>query len=220
MCFSATASFAASAILAGAGAVSLSASKSVKEKYFAAIPLIFSAQQFVEGVLWLSLRNTAYAHWEMPATFSFLAIAQVVWPFWVPFSVLMFEENKSRKNWLKFLTVFGFLVASYLAYSLFTYPAKADISGYHVNYTLETPLYSKWYSGFFYFIPTVVPPFMSGAKYMRSLGIIILASFVLAKLFFPDYLISVWCYFAAVLSAVVFIVVKARSKEGREESRN
>ena len=46
MCFSATASFAASGALGLVGAASLAKTKSKKEVPFAAVPLIFAVQQF------------------------------------------------------------------------------------------------------------------------------------------------------------------------------
>ena len=55
MCFSAEASFGASAILLTIGVISLNKSVNVPQKVLSCIPFIFGVQQFSEGILWLSL---------------------------------------------------------------------------------------------------------------------------------------------------------------------
>jgi len=57
MCFSATASFGASAVLGVIGIVAVAKAKTNPQRVFATIPLIFSVQQLSEGFLWLSLKN-------------------------------------------------------------------------------------------------------------------------------------------------------------------
>jgi len=67
MCFSATASFSAGAVLRGIGALTLKAARRPCEWPFAAIPLLFAIQQLIEGMIWLtfsadaSLLNTVMA---------------------------------------------------------------------------------------------------------------------------------------------------------------
>lgn len=55
MCFSAPASFALSGILTGFGAASIKQSSSRSRRLFAAIPLLFAAQQAAEGIVWLTV---------------------------------------------------------------------------------------------------------------------------------------------------------------------
>lgn len=59
MCFSATASFSAGVILLGAGVLAVRAARSPRELPLAAIPLLFSIQQLIEGVVWLTFRYEA-----------------------------------------------------------------------------------------------------------------------------------------------------------------
>jgi hypothetical protein len=75
-------------------------------------------------------------------------------------------------------------------------------------YTLNFPAYFWWFSGLFYFVPTVLPPFFSSIKKMVWLGILVFLSFLVSKLFFFEQLISVWCFFAATMSVVVWYVLK------------
>jgi hypothetical protein len=177
------------------------------------IPLIFSFQQLIEGFLWLALENPDYSNLEKPATLLFLIIAQIFWPFWVPFSILLTEVNPLRRTILAALSGIGLLVAVYLGYCLFTYPAQASISGHHISYELDFPYRFIWFSGLFYFIPTVIPAFISGLKKMFLLGFTILSSFIVTRLFFNEHLISVWCYFAAVISVIVYFIMRDLNKK-------
>ena len=55
MCFSATASVSAGAVLLGIGTLTLKAANRPREFPFAAIPMLFAIQQLSEGVIWLTI---------------------------------------------------------------------------------------------------------------------------------------------------------------------
>ena len=54
MCFSAEVSFTAAGVLGALGAVCIGQASRLREKPLAAIPLLFAAQQALEGFIWLS----------------------------------------------------------------------------------------------------------------------------------------------------------------------
>ena len=63
MCFSATASFSAGAVLLGLGALTLKSARRPRELLYAAIPLLFAIQQLSESVIWLTFRyETVMTH--------------------------------------------------------------------------------------------------------------------------------------------------------------
>ena len=65
MCFSATASFTAGAVLLGVGTLTLRSALASRHSHrrrdlpFAAIPLLFAIQQLIEGVVWLTVSAEA-----------------------------------------------------------------------------------------------------------------------------------------------------------------
>ena len=59
MCFSATASFSAGAVLLGLGTLTVKSAHRRRELPLAAIPLLFAIQQLTEGVIWLTFRYDA-----------------------------------------------------------------------------------------------------------------------------------------------------------------
>jgi len=208
MCFSATASFIAGGALITTGAAAIKACQNKKHIPFASIPLLFGVQQVSEGFLWLALEKQQYSHWETNSTYFFLFFAQILWPFWVPFSIRLMEICPRIKQRLNFILWIGIIASTYLGYCLLNYNPKASISGYHIRYDLNFSFYFVWYSGLFYFIPTVIPALISSVKNMKYLGLVILISFVVSKLFYDEHLISIWCYFAAILSSIVYLIIK------------
>lgn len=207
MCFSATASFGAGVILSVVGVASIEKAKSPSQIIFASIPLIFAVQQFTEGLLWLSLSNPAYASLQQVTTYNFLFFAQVVWPVWVPFAVLKLEpKNRQRKSG-KFLVGIGSLVSVYLAYCLLTFPVEAKILEYHISYQQNYPAAFGLFCAVLYIVATILPPFFSHIRGMWMLGVTILISYVISAIFYTDYIVSVWCFFASIISIAVYAIL-------------
>ncbi|KYG82376.1 DUF6629 family protein [Roseivirga echinicomitans] len=216
MCFSAGASFGASAVLATVGVVTLRKVQTPNQLPFASIPILFAIQQFSEGMLWVALSNSDYSAWQNISMYVFLTFAQVIWPLLVPLSIWMVEKREKEKRILLFLTGVGVIVASYLAYCIVAYPLHAQIVGYHISYTLEFPYQLVQISGILYFISTVLSPFMSSQKRMKLLGVTILAAHFISKMFFSEFALSVWCFFAAGLSIIVLSVITLQSKDSQQ----
>ncbi len=97
MCFSASASFTASALLTGIGAYSIYKFKKTPEWPLAIIPFIFATQQAIEGFLWLSLTR-----WESAGAIAlsaiFLFFAFFWWPAYMPWVAAKLETDPDRKK--------------------------------------------------------------------------------------------------------------------------
>ena len=208
MCFSAASSFSAGGILLAIGVVSIKNAKTATLRLFAAIPLIFAVQQLAEGALWLILSNADLVRWCRIPAYIFLIFAQVVWPLWVPLSVTLIEKNKTRKKILYFLFSIGVALSLYLGYSLFISPMQIGIQGYHIHYDLDFPFANSRSVGILYFMPTVVSLLVSSDKNVRLLGVIIFISYIVTWFFFTNYILSVWCFFSAIISSMILYIVK------------
>jgi hypothetical protein len=208
MCFSATASFSAGVLLTGIGIASIKRITKPSQLIFAAIPLLFAIQQFAEGILWIILSNTAdYVQLEKFSTAVFIVMAQIIWPVWVPLSIQQLETNRNARQWLTFFAVLGFIVSLTLAWSFISYEVKAEIDGYHITYIQNYPDFFKGIGSYFYVLVTILPPFLSHFKRMWLLGLMILVSYLVTKIYYDNYLISVWCFFAAIISVQVYYVL-------------
>jgi len=218
MCFSAGASFGAGIILAAAGVATLKKAKKPAHLLLASIPLIFCVQQVTEGFLWLALSRQDLNFLQPFTTYAFLFFAQVVWPLCVPLAILLVEKNEKRKWILKILTGIGAIISMYLAFCLWSYPVEAKISGYHIYYEQNYPAALSGYGGMFYIIATIAPSFFSTIKRMWILGSAILLSYIITAVFYTGYIVSVWCFFAAVISLTVYTVMTEINKSGKPGS--
>lgn len=115
MCFSATASFVAGFSLSAVGMVALRKTTRRTQVPFALIPLLFGVQQIIEGMLWLSFRFDAALLKEL-MIYAFSAIAQSLWPIYVPFSVGLLEPIRWRRNVLFLFQIIGIGVGLYLLF--------------------------------------------------------------------------------------------------------
>lgn len=207
MCFSANASFGIGIVLSAVGVASIKKVKQSNRYPFASIPLIFAVQQVSEGFLWLSLTNPRFAFLQQASTYTFLFFAQILWPIWVPFSIILMSKKAERKMIEKILVIVGGLVSIYLAFCLVTFDVNAEIIGSHIVYKQDYPSGISRYSGALYIIATILPPYFSSFSRMWILGFAILISYLITNLFYADFLVSVWCFFAAVISIIVLALM-------------
>ncbi|MBN8784059.1 MAG: hypothetical protein J0G98_13435 [Terrimonas ferruginea] len=213
MCFSAEASFGAGIVLAVIGVATIRQVRHPSQILFASIPLLFAVQQLAEGVLWKILPDPSLANWQVWFTYLYLLFALVVWPLWVPLAILRLEKESYRKNIQRLLVAAGVLVGIYLGYCLFTYPVDAAIAGYHVAYHLAFPPDFQIISMILYGMATVIPTFFSPVKRMWVLGLTVGISYIISAIFYDHYVLSVWCFFASVISLSIYIIMREVRKD-------
>ncbi len=208
MCFSPEASFAGCLIISSIGIATVTKVHKPAQLLFATIPLFFGIQQFIEGVLWLTIPNPDYINIQRICTYLFLVMADVLWPVMIPLSVLFMEENNKKKRILRILLVPGLLLSLYYLFCLFSFSIKPEISGYHIFYRTGFPKSLAMGAFIVYLIVTITPLFLSSIKRTKILGVFMFLSCLVTAIFFTQYLTSVWCFFAAVISGVIFWILR------------
>lgn len=217
MCFSATASFGAGIVLTAIGVASIKKVQHRSQFMFAAIPLLFAIQQFSEGILWLTLPYPDLQYFQKDTTYFFLIFAQIIWPLYVPISILLLEKQKTQENIQRLLVVIGLLVSCNLGYYLYNYKAHAEIDCYHIKYLQSYPEKFRIWGGILYGVATILPPFFSHIRRMWMLGGTVLIFYIITALFYENYLISVWCFFASLISVSVWIIMREIKTLSRTE---
>jgi hypothetical protein len=207
MCFSAAASIAGGVVISGFGVITEKQNLKPEQRLFAGVPFIFALQQFAEGVVWLTLRSSGYTEIQGIATHIFLGIALVVWPSLIPIAMLLMEKSKDRRFVLAGLTAIGAAVSIYNAFSLFHYQVTPQIQSLHIVYIDNFPT-TFAIIPIFYVMSTVLPLFVSSVKRMWIMGGMILISLAVTVVFFSEFLTSVWCFFAAILSMMVYWILQ------------
>jgi hypothetical protein len=204
MCFSASASFIASGALASLGAVSYISAKK-EDKILAAIPIIFSIQQFFEGIQWVYLNSGSPS---FMAGYGFLFFAFILWPIYVPITVFLLDK-KERKI-LGWLVLAGSLVAIYFATILSTGPLVISKVNSCISYDFVFP-YSNIVT-LAYLSAIVGSLCISSMRIFRYFGIVVGFLGLVAWLFFALTFTSVWCFFAAIVSLMFFFYIKYKRK--------
>src|SRR3990167_5029854 len=100
MCFSVEASFGASVFLLSMGLLSIKNLKAKNLWPLAVVPLLFAAQQFFEGFVWLNKAGVVTDIIGNIAKYGFIFFAFIVWPFWIPFACWKTEKNRKNKQLL------------------------------------------------------------------------------------------------------------------------
>ena len=202
MCFSATASFTAGAALLGIGALTLKRTSRGAEIPYASIPLLFGLQQLVEGGLWLTFLDQA-PHLNSILTHIYALFSHVLWPVFVPIAVLLLESVPWRRKLLKALVVGGAISGMYLLYFWALDPTTSRVVGQHIVY--DSPHFYIKPILVLYVLGTCVSSLLSSHTAVRWFGAVSLASYAVAAAFYSIWFISVWCFFAAVMSATVWL---------------
>src|SRR5674476_533617 len=135
MCFSAAASFIAGISLSVLGVATVKKAKRKAKIPFAMIPLLFGAQQIVEGMLWLSFRFDAPLL-NVTMTYLFTLFSHVLWPMYVPFSIGLMENVAWRKKVLSAFQITGIAVGLYLLYFIVRFPVTSEVHQ-HMVYVLS-----------------------------------------------------------------------------------
>jgi hypothetical protein len=211
MCFSAGASFAAGTLLVPAGVYCIRRGMACDRRWLwlAVTPLLFGVQQFCEGFVWRGVQAGDPAQ-VRAASLAFLFFAQVFWPVWTPLTALFFDGRlHRRKAVLLVAAALVALVASALVYvPLLVRPEtslRVDVVFHSIRYQFESMIEFRGTPRLFWqfaYVALVTLPFLaSRQRPLRIFGLGIAVAAVAAQLAFWYAFVSVWCAFAAALSA-------------------
>lgn len=207
MCFSATASFTAGIGLLAIGAVTTSRVTRRAELPFALIPGLFGVQQLIEGGLWLTFPDKAPLA-NMVLTYAYSFFSHVLWPIYVPIAVLLLESEGWRRKLLMAIVAAGAAVGLYLLYFLVAEPVVSEVVGSHISY--QSPHFYVAAVMTLYVLATCVSSLVSSCGTIRWFGAATFVALLAAYGFYAYWFISVWCFFAAVLSFIVLVHFRRR----------
>tara|TARA_Y100001978_G_scaffold28983_1_gene24781 strand:+ start:1912 stop:2607 length:696 start_codon:yes stop_codon:yes gene_type:complete len=223
MCFSASASFTASAVLVPLGLYSHHlATRHERPDYkpLALVPFFFGVQQFIEGLEWTAIDGGNIQPLGTLAGLGFLFFAYCFWMIWIPWSAWSISRStestglQRRLKWVAIVaTVLG--VAFYTP-MLFNPPALQpavhsngrllyDITNLHSilhNFVNTEPIGELTYWAFI-----VLPLIALSDKAVKLFGVLIFVSIFLTWATYSATFNSVWCFYCAVLSIMVIWIV-------------
>lgn len=174
----------------------------------AVIPIIFGLQQFAEGVQWLYVGSGSSS---LFFGYLFLFFALILWPAYVP-PVVFLLDKKERKI-LGWFTFVGAAVAAYFLIILMNNPLGIDRFNSCIRYSFDLPF--SGIASIAYLTSIVGSLCISSLRFFRYFGILAGILGLISWLFFGFAFISVWCFFAAVVSLLFFFYIKYRKKVNR-----
>jgi len=218
MCFSASASFTASALLTACSIVLFSRVKNKKLYLIALVPLFFAIQQFAEGILWLHIPGKGTQCSAELAKNVFLFFAFIFWPIWLPFGLWNYEKNSQRKMCLSILLGMGIVVGSLLGLLIPYMEIEPYCFSIHytpkINGPISNSLFYTMSTGvlIFYFFAVILSMIASSIKHLWVIGILTFISALVTLWIDATFFISMWCFLAAAISlGLIFIIKKKES---------
>lgn len=208
MCFSAVASFTSGIALSAVGTAALIRNKDRGSIPLASIPLLFGIQQIFEGFVWTSAANSQC---HQISVYGFLAFALVFWPFYAPLSFFLAEKNIIRKKILLVLFALGTIVSMYFLGVILTEPISSEVTKNSIQYMVDAPLVI--FFTLIYFITTCASAILSTHKRLTIFGICLTLFLGIALYFYFSTFISIWCFFAAILSLIIFSHINEKAKK-------
>ena len=207
MCFSATASFTAGAVLLVVGTVTVPRARRPAELPFAAIPALFGIQQLIEGAIWLTFPDKA-PMLNHVLTVAYSLFSHVLWPVYVPIAILLLEPILWRRRVLIAIALAGAAVGLFLLYFIVSLPIVSQVQGRHIIYV--SPHFYIVAVMILYVAGACISMLFSSHRRVQLFGVAAFAAFVAAFIFYNVWLISVWCFFAATLSVIVLLYFPRR----------
>lgn len=197
MCFSPEADLVAGIVIGGIGIDALRHVRRRDQLALAAIPVVLAAHQLVEAVVWWGLRGHGSAALTDAATWTYLAVAFGVVPVLAPFAVAALEPEQHRRRLAAFVAL-GVGVALALMYAVVRGPIVAEIDGHHIDYRAH--LWQGDLLVALYVVATTGALLRSSYREVRWFGLANLVVALGLMWFHANGLISLWCFWAAVLS--------------------
>lgn len=221
MCFSATVSYSAAAVLVGTGVYAVRQAGRLPRRYlmWALVPVFFGLQQSLEGRVWQEL-DAGDAGAAAPYALGFHFFSHFLWLWWFPLASYLVEPGqtgrpgKIRKRVFAGCAVFGAFAGTLVYSVMLLHPGwmTAGIREYSIVYDFSFPWRSSIHLPItpagLYALTILVPLLFSSHRTIRIFGALAVLSSVLASEAYGYAYVSVWCFFAAVLSLYLVYMVR------------
>jgi hypothetical protein len=209
MCFSAEASFAASGVLAASSVAIAWLPKDRASVPLSLFPAVFAAHQFIEGLVWLNQDGVLPDGYKPVAVYAYALIAYVLWPILVPFSAYLLETGRWRRILILICQAIGLGVGLALLLSVTRAPLEVTVDCCSLSYRVD----ASHLLIIPYLMAVSIPFLASSRRGLVLFGAAITVSCAAAALAtseatFP----SVWCFFAALLSAGLYLYFRAAAQ--------
>lgn len=214
MCFCAEASVGVATALLPVGGYCLAAAWRKNRAYLplAASPLLFGIQQLCEARVWDALDRGDPELARVPSL-AFLFFALALWPVWIPLAAAAAEPPGHNRRALGAAAAMGVLfgVAYFWPVAIDGRGLCPTTVGHSIRYDFSAVALARstwWWIGPVLYLTVACGSLLASRDHrLRPLGAAFLVSAVITYALFEYAFASVWCFFAAVLSAYLAFVL-------------
>jgi hypothetical protein len=215
MCFSASVSYSAAAVLVTTGVYAVQQARRLHPPYWmwALVPIFFGLQQAFEGRVWQEF-DAGDASAAVPFALGFHFFSHFLWLWWFPLCSYLVESGKIRKRVIGGCAIFG-AFAGALVYSDMLFHSQwmsVAVKEHSITYNYSVPYRSSIHilitPAALYALTILVPLLFSSHRLIRIFGGLAALSMVLASAAYGYAYVSVWCFFAAVLSLYLVYMIR------------
>lgn len=210
MCFNAEASFLGAAVAGGVGVAALTQVRQRRELLWAALPLAFAAHQLLEGLTWLAVDGRPRANLDGLSVRLWVLYAWALLPLWVPLGARALEPDERRRRWMLPFVVLGAADLAYMGFLALQPTVQVVVTDGDLDYLL--PVDHGAFMLTPYVVTTCVTPLLSSYRWVRAFAAANLVALSASTVLEAKDFTSVWCLFAAVLSFLVLVHLRAQRR--------
>jgi hypothetical protein len=177
-------------------------------KFLAPLPIALGLHQLDETFVWWQLQGHVPRTVGVIAMWIYLVFAFVVLPIVVPGILWLMETQRQRRWILGVFTFMGVGVSVTLLATMLAGNPTAKLATYHVAYSIG--LHDGLLVVGLYVVATCGALLASSRAPVRNFGLINLVAVVILARLAADGFTSLWCFYAAVVSGAIALLVRTR----------
>nr|WP_211660752.1 DUF6629 family protein [Modestobacter muralis] len=151
------------------------------------------------------------------STYVFSLFSHVLWPMFIPFAFLLVEPVRWRRRAISVFLALGIGVGLYLLYFLVRFPVSAHVHERSISY--DSPHFYIAGVLVIYLLATCFTGLFSSHRCVRIFGVLAFVLAIAAVLVSIMTFVSVWCFFAALLSLLILIHFSGPMQAARTDPR-
>jgi hypothetical protein len=218
MCFSPGADAVVGGIVVVVGVDALRHVREPKQVLLASLPVLFGLHQLDEAFVWWGLQGRVAESIERISTWAYVLFALAVLPMLVPLAVLAVEPSPLRRRLIAALAALGIGVGVALGVAVFRGSINAAIDGRHIAYDVSA-LHQGGELTALYVVAACGALVACGYRDLAALGLMNLVAVPVLMWLTVSGFISLWCFWAAIVSVVIDLHLRQWARRQSRASR-
>ena len=213
MCFSPDADAVVGGIVVVIGVDALRHVREPKQILLASLPLLFGLHQLDEALVWWGLQGRISESIGRVGIWIYLLFALAALPALVPIAVFAVERSAARRRVIGVFTLLGIGVGFSLGVALFQGSVNAAIDGRYIAYDVSALSQGGQLTAL-YVIAACGALILCSYRDIAALGLLNLIAVPVLMWLTVSGFISLWCFWAAIVSVVIDLHFRRAAKAG------